>query len=239
MEDNEQTGEIGPIAAGSTEGYPTLTYPAIVGGELDEPLDDSDDEWADRGPARGIRLAVPTAALVALLLVGGGFWAGAALQKSHGSSSSSGAGSAASFLSRLRSTAGASGATGTGQTGTTGAGAGATGAGGFGLGSSAAATGTISVVDGKVLYVLTTSGALVKVTLGPSTSITRNAKSTPIDLRPGDTVVIQGATATNGNVSAASVAATAPGVSSAGGFGGGGRFGGSGGSGSTTSTTSG
>ena len=118
----------------------------------------------------------------------------------------------------------------TGTTGTTGA----SGAGGFGFGSTAAATGTISVVDGKTLYVLTTTGALVKVTLGPSTSITRNAKSTPIDLRPGDTVVVQGATATNGNVSASSVSATAPGVSSAGAFGGGGRLGGAG-SGATTS----
>ena len=230
MEDNEQTGEIGPIAAGRTEEYPTLIAGPIVGAELDGPLDeDGDDEWADRGPASGIRLAVPTAALVVLLLVGGGFWAGAALQKSHGSSSSSG-GSAASFLSRFRAAAGASGAAGTGTTGTTGA----SGAGGFGFGSTAAATGTISVVDGKVLYVLTTTGALVKVTLGPSTSITRNAKSTPIDLRPGDTVVVQGATATNGNVSASSVSATAPGVSSAGAFGGGGRLGGAG-SGATTS----
>jgi hypothetical protein len=231
MEDNEQTGEIEPIAAGKTDEYPTLTYPAIVGGELDEPPDeDGDDEWPDRGPSGGIRLAVPTAALVALLLVGGGFWAGAALQKSHGSSSSSG-GAAASFLSRFRAAAGASGAAGTGTTGTS-------GAGGFGFGSSAAATGTISVVDGKVLYVLTTSGALVKVTLTPSTSITRNAKSTPIELRPGDTVVIQGATATDGNVSASSVSATAPGVSSAGAFGGG-RFGGLGAAGSTGAATSG
>jgi hypothetical protein len=86
--------------------------------------------------------------------------------------------------------------------------------------------------------VLTTGGALVKVTLGPSTSITRNAKSTPIDLRPGDTVVVQGATAADGNVSAASVSATAPGVSSAGAFGGG-RLGGPGASGATGSTTSG
>ena len=236
MDDNEQTGEIDPSAAGRTDEYPTLTYPAIVGGEPDEPLDeDGDDEWPDRGPASGIRLAIPTAALVALLLVGGGFWAGAALQKSHGSSSSSG-GAAASFAARFRGAAGASGAAGTGTTGTTGT-TGAGGAGGFGFGSSAAATGTISVVDGKVLYVLTTSGALVKVTLAPSTSITRNAKSTPIELRPGDTVVVQGATATDGNVSASSVAATAPGVSSAGAFGGG-RLGGLGAAGSTGTTTS-
>ena len=82
------------------------------------------------------------------------------------------------------------------------------------------------MVDGDVLYVLTSTGGLVKVTLGASTSITRNEKSPAIGLRPGDTVVVQGSTARNGNVAASSVAATAPGVSSAGGFGG--RFGGAG-----------
>ncbi len=103
------------------------------------------------------------------------------------------------------------------RTGTTRAATGGGGFGGFGGGgfaSSAAATGTISVVDGNTLYVLTATGSLVKVTLTPSTTITRNADATAVDLRPGDTVVVQGTTSPNGNVSATSVAATAPGVSS-------------------------
>ena len=95
-------------------------------------------------------------------------------------------------------------------------------------GSSAAAVGTISVVDGKTLYVLSSTGSLVKVTLGPSTTITRNAKAPASGLRPGDTVIVQGSTAGNGNVTASSVSATAPGVSAGGGGFGGGRFGGAG-----------
>ena len=89
---------------------------------------------------------------------------------------------------------------------------------------------------------LTSSGALVKVTLDPSTTtITRNASTKANNLRPGDTVVVQGATSANGDVSATSIAATAPGVSSsrfsAGGFGGG--LGSGSGGGSSTSTTAG
>jgi hypothetical protein len=199
--------------------------------QVDEPLDETlaaeDDEWPVRGPSKGIRLAVPTAALIAVALVAAGFWGGSTLQKNHGSSSGGGGGAnAAAFLNRLRGATGASGATGATGTG---------GTGGFSFPTSAA-TGTVSVVDGNVLYVLTSSGSLVKVTLGTSTSITRNAKSTPADLRPGDTVVVQGSTAQNGDVTATSVAATAPGVSSTGGFGGfgggGGGFGGRGSNGS-------
>jgi hypothetical protein len=206
--------------------------------QVDEPLDGTlaeDDEWPVRGPSRGIRLGVPAAALIAVALVAAGFWGGSTLQKNHGSGSGGGTGgNAAAFLSRLRGAGGATGASG--ATGATGA----SGAGGFSFPTSAA-TGTISVVDGKVLYVLTSSGSLVKVTLGTSTSITRNAKSTAVGLRPGDTVVVQGSTATNGDVTASSVAATAPGVSSGGGFGGFGRggFAGRGSTGTSSTGTSG
>jgi len=199
---DEQTTEVVP-GGGPPHGAP---YPE---GALEE------DEWPVRGPARGIRLAVPAAALIAVLLVGAGFWGGATLQKDRGSSSGGGGGGAAALASRLRALAGATGATGArGATGASGAG-GLFGGGG-GLGGAAAGTaGTISVVDGNVLYVLTTSGALVKVTLDPSTTtITRNAGTKAIDLRPGDTVVVQGTTSANGDVSATSVAATAPGVTS-------------------------
>ena len=64
---------------------------------------------------------------------------------------------------------------------------------------------------------LTSSGSLVKVTLDGSTAVTRNAKASQAGLRPGDTVVVQGATANNGSVTATSVAATAAGVTTAGG----------------------
>lgn len=231
--DDEVTREIEAPGERTAE-YPTFTYGAAV-----EPTaDDEDDDWPTRGPARGIRLALPTAGLVAVLLVAGGFWGGASLQKSHGSASSGGAGSgAAAFLSRLRAAAGTTGTTGATTTGGSGTGTGGLGFGGSGFGgSSAAAAGTISVVDGNTLYVLTAEGALVKVTLGSSTTVTRNAKAGATDLRPGDTVVVQGATSRTGNVTASSVAATAPGVSSGGGFGGGRFSSGGSGTGSPSAT---
>ncbi len=184
------------------------------------PLDDGDDEWPVRGPAKGIRLAVPAAALIAVVLVAAGFWGGATLQKRNGGSGSGNSPLASAFAARFRSAAGATGATGaTGAGGATGA----AGFGGFGGGSTAAAVGTVSVVDGNTLYVLSATGSLVKVTLGASTTITRNAKAPAVGLRPGDTVIVQGSTGANGNVTALSVSATAPGVSASGGFGGG-RF---------------
>jgi Domain of unknown function (DUF5666) len=176
-----------------------------------------DDEWPIRGPAGGVRLAVPTAVLVAALLIAGGFWGGAALEKSHASSSGGGGGvGGAAALARLRSAFGATGATGaTGASGAAGAGSFL-----FGGGGSGATVGTVSVVDGDTLYVVTSSGGLVKVTLDSSTTVTRNAKAQAVELRPGDTVIVQGAAAKNGDVTATSVSATAPGVSSGGGLGG-------------------
>jgi len=230
-----------PLDEGHTEEYPTITQP--LAGPLDRPDwlagddagggGDADDEWVSQ-TAHGIRLGIPVAALAAVVLVAAGFWGGAELQKSQGGTSSSLAGAAA----RFRSAAGA------GATGATGSRTGAAGSRFGGLvASAAAAAGTISVVDGNTLYVDDTlTGSTVKVTLTKSTTVTRNADAAAIDLRPGDTVTVQGATGTSGVVTATSVAATAPGVSS--GFGGfGGRFGGgagaagAGGTGSTSSNT--
>jgi hypothetical protein len=217
-----------PPQGEATEEYPTLTSsPAVDAPDPDAAGAGDDDEWPVRAPSNGIRLALPVAGLIAVLLVGAGFWGGASLEKSHGGGSSSGGSLASAFASRLRAAA-ASGATGTSSSNGGGSGSGGFAGGGFG-GSSAAATGTVSVVNGKTLYVLTADGALVKVTLEPSTTVSRNAKSSAVDLRPGDTVVVQGATTSNGDVSATSVAATAPGVSPGGGFGGRGFAGGSGG----------
>ena len=71
---------------------------------------------------------------------------------------------------------------------------------------------TLSVVDGNTLYVLTSTGSLVKVSLGQSTAVSRNAKTAANALRPGDSVVVQGSATKNGNVNATSVAATGPGA---------------------------
>ena len=218
-----------PRDDGHTEEYPTVTQTLATplegpGWLAGDDAGDSDEEWVSQ-TTHGIRLGVPAAALLAVVLVAGGFWGGAELQKSQGGSSSSLAGVAA----RFRSAAGATGA----------AGSTASRFGGL-FASTAAATGTISVVDGNTLYVDDTStGSVVKVTLTKSTTITRNADAVAIDLRPGDTVTVQGATGSSGAVTATSVSATAPGVSSGfGGFGGGGgAIGATGSTGSNTTTT--
>jgi hypothetical protein len=225
-----------------TQEFPTIAGTLTAPGYESEPPylpADEDDEWLERGPARGIRLGVPVAALIAVVLVAAGFWGGAAVEKNHAGSSSGGVAGLAARFRGLRG-AGGTGTTTTGTAGTTTTGA----AGGFGA-AAAGTTGTVSVVAGNTLYVLTSAGTLVKVTLTSSTTIDRDAAAKSDELRPGDTVTIQGTTAANGNVTASSVAATAPGVTVAGGFGGGfggggGGFGGAGGSSTgSTSTTSG
>jgi hypothetical protein len=210
-EDETMHGTARPDA-GLTEEYPTIASGLMTpeGASGDLSLEGPDgDEWPVRGPAKGIRLALPTAGIVVVLLVAAGFWGGAVIEKNHGSSSGSNAASA--LAARFRSTQ--SGTTGTGTTGGSTpsfTGGGFPGGGGFGGASSSAATGTVSVVDGKTLYILTSAGSLVKVTLGASTTITRNATTQADGLRPGDTVVVQGSAGKSGDVTATSISATAP-----------------------------
>jgi len=160
-----------------------------------------DDEWPDRGPRKGIRLSVPTVVLVGLLIAAGGIWGGAALQRSHGTSSTSSS-AASSFASLFGNRGAASTGGATGVPGTLGA----------------AATGTVTEVSGSTLYVTNSSGDLVKVTVAPSATVTRNAKSSLGSLVVGDTVVVQGMKASNGSVTATSVSATGAGVASSFGF---------------------
>ena len=160
---------------------------------------EDDDTWPERSPRKGIRMSVPTFALLGLLIAAGGIWGGAALQRSHGVSSATS--STASSFASLFGGRGASGG-------------GLSGAGSFG----AATSGTVTGVEGSTLYVTDSSGTLVKVSVGPSTTVNRNAKSSLGSLQVGDTVVVQGSKSSSGSVSATSVAATAAGVTA--GFGG-------------------
>jgi hypothetical protein len=193
-----------PTDERQTDEYPTIAQTLTM--PLDEPVwrgeDEAnplDEEWVSLTRS-GIRLGMPVAALLAIVLLAGGFWAGAALEKSHGTGGSS---SLASLAARIGGGAGA------GATGATGL----RGFPGVGGGSTAATAGTISVVDGDTLDVKTSDG-IVKVTITRSTTITRNADAAADGLRPGDTVVVQGASGASGTVSASSISATAPGVSS-------------------------
>ena len=110
----------------------------------------------------------PTAVLVGLLLVVGGFWGGAILQKDEGE------------LWRRRPLVAAVRVLPRARPSRTGSSL---------FGSGGATTGTVTDVIGKTLYVTSSSGSLVKVTLGPSATVTRNATSSarrPEDRRHGD-----------------------------------------------------
>jgi hypothetical protein len=183
--------------------------------------DDEHLEWEDEpapdevavAPRPRRRLLTPvTGGLLAVILVAGGFVGGVEVQKGQGSGSAA-AGAPAGFAARAGGGAGGLG-----------------GAGGAGGGGTAPATvGTVANVKGDTLYVTGTDGTTVKVRTKSTSKVTRNAASTPGAVHPGDTVVVQGAKAASGTITATSVTATAKGVSSGGP--GGGGFAGAGGGG--------
>jgi hypothetical protein len=190
--------------------------------------EDPDDEWAVAPTGRGVRVRVITGGLIVLAVLAGGFWGGVVAEKHHGGSSSASAAESA-LASRFAALRGAGGA-GSGASAFSGA---------AGRGSAAGATtGLVTEVQGNILYVTENdaAGTLVKVTVGPSTTVTRTAKSSLSGLQQGDTVVVTGTKAANGAVSATAIRATGQGVTAGGGLGGfvpgsGGGFNGAGGAG--------
>jgi hypothetical protein len=159
----------------------------------DYPIDDLDDDLDI--PARRRRLGGLTMVLILLLVAGLGVYGGVRLQKSRSSSSSTSASALASaFASRF---AGAR-AGGTGS----GGGLGAFG-GGAGAGST---TGTVKLVDGNTIYLSQADGSIVKVTTTPAgTTVTKTVPSSVGAIQPGETLVVQGATGSDGTVSATRV----------------------------------
>jgi hypothetical protein len=150
------------------------------------------------------------AVLAAVLLAALGFFGGVQVEKS-------------------RSGTPAASATGFGRGGFTGAGAATGGAQGGGAGGQQqvdATVGQVSSVDGKTFYVSEQSGDKVRVKTSKSSKITRSAVADADAIHPGDTVIVQGRTASSGTVVATTVVATASNAQSGfgllrGGFGGG------------------
>ncbi len=201
-----------PVADGSRV---ASNGPGSPGSQLPFDPESEPEEWPAHGPAKGFRVNWLTALLFVLLIAGGGIWGGAELQKHDGSTSSSGSSALSALATRFGAGRGTNGrgTTGSGGTSRFSGFGGGTGGGGAGA-SGAAATGTVTEVQGSTLYVTNAAGNLVVVKLSSSTSVTRDAKTTPSDLVPGDTVIVEGSTAKNGTVSASSVSATAEGVTS-------------------------
>jgi hypothetical protein len=142
-----------------------------------------------------------TAVLLVALVAGLGFLGGVKVQQHQGGS---GTGAPANFAAFAAARQGQGGGAREGFPGATGAAPGGTAAGGFG-GAGGATVGQVKLVDGDVLYVTTTSGDIVKVRTGTGSTVTRSAPATVGDIRPGDTVVVQGTAGSDGTVEATRV----------------------------------
>jgi hypothetical protein len=161
-----------------------------------EPL--SDDSLPVR-PRR--RLLTPvTGGLLAIVLVAGGFSGGVQVQKHQGDDSSSN-GLPAAFAARLGQGGGGGQAPGAGD-----------GAARSANGSSGTTAGTVANIKGSTLYVTSADGTTIKVKTNDNSKATRTASSSVANVHPGDTVVIQGSTASSGTITASSITATAKGV---------------------------
>jgi hypothetical protein len=96
--------------------------------------------------------------------------------------------------------------------------------GGAGAGTVAGVTaGTVKLVDGSSIYVTDQSGNVTKVTTTSSSKVTRADEATVGDVRPGDTVLVQGTPSSNGTVVATQVTDNGPSGTGGGAPGGGGR----------------
>jgi hypothetical protein len=139
-----------------------------------------------------------SAALAAAITCAAGFYAGVSVEKGQ-------LASAATTPTASASTSGAAPGSG--------ARAGFPGA---ARGGGNASIGTVSSVNGKTIYLTDTAGNTVKVTLSSATKITKSQTVSRASIRPGDTVVIQGAKGSNGTLTATSVSDSGAGAGRAG-----------------------
>lgn len=183
---------------------------------------DPDEELGALPPRPRNRLLAPLPlALIAVLIAASGFLGGVLTQKGSEGGSASGLPSGPpSFLSKEG-----------------GGGSGANGPGGFPAGfpsgkSNAAVSGTVSSVDGRTIYVKDSEGSTVAVRVEDGSKVSRDSNVSVKKIRPGDSVVVQGAKR-GSTVKASSISATESGVETSvpGGFpaAGGGESGGEGG----------
>jgi hypothetical protein len=171
---------------------PKVEQPAEDDGDwLEEP-----DELPPR-PRRRLLAPVPIALLI-VLLTACGFIGGVLVEKGEGSSGPSASRTDASALAP-RFAAVRGGSVGSGSSGATGAGAGAT-------------AGQVAYIQGSTLYVTTAEGNTVKVTTSKAATVTKTIKATVGSIRPGETVLVTGATGKSGAVSAESIRASASGA---------------------------
>jgi hypothetical protein len=183
---------------------------------LSSPLDDDDAELTavlTRRPRA--KLPSLTLILAAIVVASAGFLGGALVGKHYGSSSS---GNLAAAFRGLAARASASSSASTGGTGGTGSGFGGRG-GLFGAGN--ATIGTIKLIDGGTVYVQTTAGDVVQVATSAGTKVTVSSTVPVKDLKPGETVIVEGSKNSSGAIAATSISQTSLGGGLGGGAGGG------------------
>jgi len=181
---------------------------------LSSPIDDDDDELTavlTRRPRA--KLPSLTLVLAAIVVASAGFLGGAMVGKHYGNSSS---GNLAAAFSRLAARSSASASAGSGGTGSGFGGSGFGGRGGL-CGRGNATVGTIKLIDGGTVYVQTTAGDIVQVATSTGTKVTVSSTVPVKDLRPGETVIVEGSKNSSGAIAATSISQTSLG----GGFGGG------------------
>jgi len=181
---------------------------------LSTPLGNDDELTAVLTRRPRAKLPSLTVVLVVLVVASAGFIGGVLTGKHYGSSGSGGAAGFGRLPAGVSLPSGAAGGAGGSfggfpgsGTGGTGSSPGGTGTGG-GLGTGNATIGTIKLVDGKTVYVQTTSGSIVQVTTSSATKVTVSTSAPVKDLTPGTTVIVQGSKNSSGGVTATSISQT-------------------------------
>jgi hypothetical protein len=194
------TAELQPIDATAV-----VPYAEDVDLGSDPFADDLSDQLAARAPRRYYTRA--TAVLAALVLLAGGFFAGAQVQKNYGTpASGSGRTANGSNLAGAGDAGRAGGFGGAGRGGAGQNGGGTTG-GGAAVGGAVAntTTGTVKLVDGTTVYIQTSDGNVVTVKTNGSTSVQVAQNGALSDLTPGAQVTVEGSAGGDGTVTATKV----------------------------------
>jgi hypothetical protein len=158
------------------------------------PQDDLTAELEAAAPRKLVNRA--TVGLAGLVLALGGFIAGAQVQKNTGTSNA-----AATTGNRGAFPGGGAFPTAFAQNGGEGGGGGQNRSG-------SATTGTVKLVDGTTVYVQTANGDVITVRTSASTAVELAQKAKLSDLKAGAQVTVEGATGTDGVVTATKVTGT-------------------------------
>ncbi|HEX4035632.1 MAG TPA: hypothetical protein VHX66_14400 [Solirubrobacteraceae bacterium] len=161
----------------------------------------SDQHLEELPPRPRTRLLTPLSVALALVLFAGCGFVGGVLVEKGQTSSSTGATGLASLLGGGRSGAGASGTAGGSAT----SGAAGRFASLFGGTGSRGTVGTVANISGDKVYVTTTAGSTVEVVVPSVAKVTKSQSVGRRAIRPGDSLVVTGITASNGTVTASAV----------------------------------